>query len=93
MTSLRSAIAIAIGLLISACSDQPTGVWVAAKATPVYASNDDAETKTLFILHPGDTCTPLRMVEMKVYQHTEIQCEKGRGWVTSKHNFNIKAAA
>ena len=91
MASHRPVIAVALGLLISACSPKPVGVWVATKATPVYASNEDAETRTLFILRPGDICTPLRMVEMKVYQHTEIQCEKGRGWVTSKRNFNIKA--
>ncbi|MGN6651305.1 hypothetical protein [Trinickia sp.] len=93
MTNFRLSGAIAIALLICACSEQPSGIWVAAKATPVYASNDDAETRTLFTLRPGDACTPLRMIEMKVYQHTEIECEKGRGWVTGKHNFNIKAAA
>lgn len=92
MASLHLAITVAIGLLISACSDKPRGIWVAAKAIPVYASNGDAETTTLFTLAPGDACTPLRIVETKVYQHTEIECEKGRGWVTSKQSFDIKTA-
>ncbi len=92
MTHFHLTSAIAIVLLMSACSEAPSGVWVAAKTVPVYASNNDAETRTLFTLRSGDTCMPLRMVEMKVYQHTEIECEKGRGWVTGKHNFDIKTA-
>jgi hypothetical protein len=90
MTNLRPPFTVAIGLVIAACSAKPTEIWVAARETEVYASNSDTETRTLFTLAAGDTCTPLRDVIMKVYQHTEIECGNGRGWVIDKQNFNIK---
>lgn len=93
MANLRPAIAIAIGLLISACSDKPGEAWVALNSIPVYASYDDVETRMVFTLATGDACTPLRSVEMKVYLHTEIQCEKKRGWVTDDRNFEIKTTS
>lgn len=93
MANVRSLIAFATALLISACSADPSGIWVATKATPVYASDSDAETRTLFTVAAGDACKPLRDVETKVYLHTEIECEKGRGWVTDDRNFEIQTAS
>ena len=93
MTNIRPSIAIAAGVLISGCSADPSDIWVATKATPVYASDSDVETATHFTVAAGDTCTPLRDVVMKVYLHTEIECEKGRGWVTDDRNFDIKTAS
>lgn len=92
MTNLRLTTIIAIFLLIAACSTRPREVWVAKEETPVYASENEPETRTLFALAAGDTCTPLRDVVIKVYQHTEIECSKGRGWVIDKQNFDIKTA-
>ena len=93
MKNLLSAISITIGILISACSTKTGEVWVAAEGTPVYASANDAETRELFTLFAGDSCIPLRSVFEKVYLHTEIQCENGRGWVIDQQNFNITSAS
>ena len=92
MRNLVTAIATAIGVLISACSTNAHDVWVARKYTPVYASESDTEERVLFTLAAGDMCTPLRNVVMKAYLHTEIQCKRGRGWVIGKQNFDIKSA-
>jgi len=86
--------AIAAGFLMSACSHK-SEVWTAHKSTSVYASENDGEddlhNKILFTLDVGDTCNPMREKVMQVYQHTEIQCDKGRGWVIDKQNFDIKS--
>ena len=92
MTHVRPAIAFAIAFLISACPSRSIEVWVATQETKVYASESEPETRTLFALAAGDSCTPLRDVVVKVYLHTELECEKGRGWVIDKQNFNIKSA-
>jgi hypothetical protein len=84
-------VTIAIGILASACSHKTQEIWVATKATPVYASESDTEARILFSLTTGDTCTPLRGVVMKEYLHTEIQCKSGRGWTIDKQNFDIKS--
>lgn len=93
MANPRPAISIAIILLISACASRSDEAWVATKETAVYASANDTETKVLFTIAPGETCTPLRDVEMKVYLHTEIECDKRRGWVTDDRDFEIKRAS
>jgi hypothetical protein len=91
MRNILPAIIIAIGILMSACSNKTHEVWVATKATPVYASESDTEGRILFTLATGDTCTPLRSVVMKAYLHTEIQCKSGRGWTIDKQNFDLKS--
>lgn len=93
MKTVYPTIIVAIALLISACSTRSSEVWVATEETPVYASENEPETTTLFTLAAGDVCTPLRDVVIKVYQHTEIECKNGRGWVIDKQNFNIKVAS
>ena len=93
MKTIYPTIIVAIALLISACSTRSSEVWVATEETAVYASENEPETTTLFTLAAGDVCTPLRDVVIKVYQHTEIECKSGRGWVIDKQNFNIKVAS
>ncbi len=88
---MKRLIAIATGVLMSACSNKMHQVWVATRSTPVYASQSDTEEKILFTLAAGDACIPLRDVVMKVYLHTEMQCKNGRGWVIDKQNFDIKS--
>jgi len=82
-------VTIAIGILMAACSNKAHEIWVATKATSVYASDSDSEGRSLFRLATGDTCTPVRSVVMKAYLHTEIQCKSGRGWTIDKQNFDI----
>jgi hypothetical protein len=92
MRNILTAIIVAIGIPMSACSNKSPEVWVVTTATPVYASERDTEGRILFTLATGDTCTPLRSVVMKAYLHTEIQCKSGRGWIIDKQNFDIKSA-
>ncbi len=91
MRNILTAIIVAIGIPMSACSNKTHEVWVATTATPVYASESDTEARILFTLATGDTCTPLRSIVMKAYLHTEIQCKSGRGWTIDKQNFDIKS--
>lgn len=80
-------------LVATACSrEHAAAVWTAKQSTSVYASEEDTEDRVLFTLVPGDACTPLRSVAMKVYLHTEIQCKKGHGWIIDRQNFDIQPA-
>ncbi|MDR1425021.1 MAG: hypothetical protein LBI92_10540 [Azoarcus sp.] len=70
----------------------PRELWIATKHIAVYASETDGEEVILFQLKPGDVCTPLREVAIKVYLHSEILCEKGKGWVIDKTSFDVRKA-
>jgi len=88
--SLPIFLSAAIAAITVACTGKNAEVWTTTKATPVYAAHSDTEQQVSFTLAPGDTCILLRSVVMKAYLHTEIQCEKGRGWVIDEQNFDIR---
>lgn len=92
MKTLPLAIFIAAGALMSGCSHTKE-VWVATKKTSVFASDDESDySKASFTLEAGDSC--IRLGEnpiVKDYLHTEIQCQRGHGWVIDKQNFDNKS--
>jgi hypothetical protein len=85
--------AIVLPLLISACARElHDEMWTATAPAHVYGAKEDGEGSTdgvVFTLDSGESCLALREIVMKVYLHTELQCAKGRGWVTSEENFKI----
>lgn len=70
-------------MLILACSESPSGKWVAAKDIQAYSSVNGPKS---FVIDKGEICAKGKYSYGKADRYTEVSCAKGKGWITDDEN-------
>jgi 16S rRNA U516 pseudouridylate synthase RsuA-like enzyme len=63
-------------------------LWI-AKDKILVTREFITDEENSFMVEKNEVCIPMRTIHEKDFDYTEILCEKGQGWITSKSDFNV----
>lgn len=74
-----------IAFLLSGCTEDPRGKWLAIKETDLY---DDANGVKIATVKKGSFCSKGGFAYGKVDRYAKVKCDKLSGWIIEDENLH-----